>query len=92
MENKVRYLKLPDAKQGGVMELIPVDDIISMNVPTESTLIDDETGEVYNIDIEKHTLIYTKNYWKDKRNEFYIPLSLKEMINLVNSDASYPTK
>ena len=50
---------------------------------------DDNTGEVYEIDVEKHTLIYVKSFKKSGNYEYVIPLTLKEMILLVNSDAEY---
>ena len=71
------------------MESFYVDNIISMEVPTDSTLVDDNTGEVYEIDVEKHTLIYVKSFKKSGNYEYVIPLTLKEMILLVNSDAEY---
>ena len=71
------------------MESFYVDDIISMEVPTDSTLVDDNTGEVYEIEVEKHTLIYVKSFKKSGNYEYVIPLTLKEMILLVNSDAEY---
>lgn len=89
MEKESRNLKLPDAAQGGALVSIFVDDIISMEVPTESTLVNADTGEVYNIDVAKHTLIYVKSFRKSGNYEYYIPLTLKEMILLVNSDATY---
>lgn len=89
MEEKPRTLKLPDAAQGGALVSIYVDDIISMEVPTDPTLLDLNTGEVYNIDVEKHTHIYVKSYKKSGNYEFHIPLTLKEMILLINSDAAY---
>lgn len=89
MEKEPRILKLPNAAQGGALVSILVDNIISMEVPTDSTIIDETTGEVYNIDIEKHTLVYVKSYKQSGNYEFYIPLTLKEMILLVNSDAAY---
>ena len=54
MEKEPRKLKLPNAAHGGLMESFYVDDIISMEVPTDSTLVDDNTGEVFEIDVEKH--------------------------------------
>ena len=72
-----------------LMESFYVDNIISMEVPTDSTLVDDNTGEVYEIDVEKHTLIYVKSFKKSGNYEYVIPLTLKEMILLVNSDAEY---
>lgn len=92
MKNEPRVLKLPDASQGGAMVLIYVDDILSMEVPTDSTLVDSETGIVYEIDIEKHTLICVKSFKKNGPYEYCIPLTLKEMILLVNSDAAYSDK
>lgn len=92
METKIRCLKLPDAQQGGLLVLITVDSIISMEVPKESTLVDPNTGEVYEIDVHKHTLIYVKSYKKSGNYEYYIPLSLKEMIMLINSNAEYPVE
>ena len=83
-----RYLKLPDASQDGFLALIAVDSILSMETPTDETVVDSDTGEVYNIDVNKHTRIYTKTNGEE-RNEFFIPLSLKEMILLLNSDARY---
>ena len=59
-----------------------------METPTDETVVDSDTGEVYNIDVNKHTRIYTKTNGEE-RNEFFIPLSLKEMILLLNSDARY---
>ncbi|MGM9846908.1 MAG: hypothetical protein ACI31F_03045 [Muribaculaceae bacterium] len=88
IEKGPRYLKLPDASQGGFLALIAVDSILSMETPTDDTVVDSDTGEVYNIDVDKHTLVYTKTNGEE-RNEFYIPLTLKEMILLVNSDARY---
>ena len=87
-EKEARYLKLPDASQGGFLALIAVDSILSMETPTDETVVDSDTGEVYNIDVNKHTRIYTKTNGEE-RNEFFIPLSLKEMILLLNSDARY---
>ena len=49
MDKEPRKLKLPNAAHGGLMESFYVDDIISMEVPTDSTLVDDNTGEVYEI-------------------------------------------
>lgn len=89
MENRTRKLKLPDAQQGGLLVEIYVDDIISMETPSDSTLVDAETGIVYEIDINKHTLIYVKSFKKSENYEYYIPLTLKEMIQLINSDAAY---
>ncbi len=90
MDKEPRQLKLPDAGQGGLMVLITIDNIISMEVPTESTIIDYQTGIVYEIDVDNHTLIYEKSYDKKMGNyEYYIPLTLKEMIMLVNSRAEY---
>lgn len=92
MDNKIRCLKLPDAQQGGLLVLITVDNIISMEVPKESTLVDPNTGDVHEIDVNKHTLIYEKSYRKSGNYEYYIPLSLKEMIMLINSNAVYPVE
>lgn len=89
MDKEPRTLKLPNAEQGGALVEILVDNIISMEVPTDSTLVDPETGIIYEIDVEKHTLIYVKSYKKSGNYEYYIPLTLKEMISLINSDASY---
>lgn len=89
MDKEYRKLKLPDAGQGGIMVEISVDDIISMEMPKDSTIVDSETGIIYEIDIEKHTLIYVKSYKKSGNYEYYIPLSLKEMIELINSEATY---
>ncbi len=92
MEKEIRYLKLPNAEQGGAMVLIKVDDILTMETPTESTLDDDMTGEAFDIDVNKHTLIYVKSYKTSGNYAYYIPLSLKEMIMLVNSNAAYISK
>lgn len=89
MDKEYRNLKLPNAGQGGIMVEIPVEDIISMEIPKDSTVVDLETGIVYEIEIEKHTLIYVKSYKKSGNYEYYIPLSLKEMIELINSEATY---
>lgn len=90
MEKINRKLRLPDAQQGGLLVEIFVDDIITMETPTESTLVDPETGIVYEIDINKHTRIYVKSFKKSGNYEYYIPLTLKDMIQLINSDAAYP--
>lgn len=89
MEKINRSLKLPDSQQGGLLVEVYVNDIISMETPTESTLVDPETGIVYEIDVNKHTLINVKSFKKSGNYEYYIPLTLKEMIQLVNSDAAY---
>ena len=89
MDKEPRKLKLPNAAHGGLMESFYVDDIISMEVPTDSTLVDDNTGEVYEIEVEKHTLIYVKSFKKSGNYEYVIPSTLKETILLVNSDAEY---
>lgn len=90
MEKIGRKLRLPDAQQGGLLVEIFVDDIITIETPTEATLVDPNTGCVYEIDTDKHTLIYVKSFKKSGNYEYYIPLTLKEMIQLINSDASYP--
>lgn len=90
MEKISRKLRLPDAQQGGLLVEIFVDDIISMETPTETTLVDPNTGIVYEIEIDRHTLIYVKSFKKSGNYEYYIPLTLNEMIQLINSDASYP--
>ena len=89
MEKINRSLKLPNSQQGGLLVEVYVNDIISMETPTESTLVDPETGIVYEIDVNKHTLINVKSFKKSGNYEYYIPLTLKEMIQLVNSDAAY---
>ena len=89
MDKAPRTLKLPNAAHGGVMESIIVDNIIAMETPKETTLVDDITGEIYEIDVEKHTLVFEKSFKKSGNYEYYIPLTLKEMILLINSDASY---
>lgn len=90
MEKINRKLRLPDAQQGGLLVEVFVDDIITMETPSESTLVDPETGIVYEIDINKHTCIYVKSFKKSGNYEYYIPLTLKDMIQLINSGASYP--
>ena len=71
------------------MVTIIVDNILSMETPSDSTVVDSSTGIVYEIEPEKHTLIYVKSYKKSGNFEYYIPLTLKEMILLVNSEAAY---
>lgn len=43
MDKEYRKLKLPDAGQGGFMVEISVDDIISMEMPKDSTIVDSDT-------------------------------------------------
>ena len=89
MEKEPHYLKLPDAGQGGAMVLINVDDIISMSVPEDSTLVDENTGIVYKIEVLAHTHIFVKSDDEEKPHKYHIPLPLKDMIFLVNSNMAY---
>lgn len=96
-ENKTRYLLLPDLNKDGECEMVDVIHIraITKLKAEDYEIVDPNTGDV----IEGHndeccvvTICHESTYnkgWKDKSHEILVPISMYELLTLINSKAEY---
>ena len=85
MKDETRYLNLPNVERAGEMTLISVSLIKSISEPDSTIVTYVTTGEVADIDPSK----YCEIFMNFNDISYIVPLSVKEMIQLINSDARY---
>lgn len=96
-QNKTRYLLLPDLNKDGECEMVDVVHIraITKLEAEDYETVNPNTGDV----IEGHndeccivTICHESTYikgWKDKSHEILVPISMYELLTLINSKAEY---
>ena len=96
-ENKSRYLLLPDLNKDGECEMV---DVIHIRAITKLEAEDYETVDPNTDDVvQGHsdeccviTICHKSNYekdWKEKSREIMVPLTMYELLTLINSKAEY---
>ena len=96
-QNKSRYLLLPNLDEDGECEMIDVCHIQAIDkIEAEDyETVDEDTGDVITGHNEEQCLVtisplstFNKN-WKDKARYIKVPLTMFQLLSLINSDAEF---
>jgi hypothetical protein len=96
-ENKTRYLLLPDLYDDGECKMVDVMHIRAIEKldAEDYETVDSETGEIVRGRNEERCIVtichestYMKD-WREKSHDILVPLSMFELLKLINSDAEY---
>lgn len=97
--DKTRYLLLPDLNKDGECELVNVLHIqaIDKMEAEDYEMVDPNTGDVVNGHNDERCILTICHLstcnkgWRDKSHDILVPLSMYELLQLINSDAAYHT-
>ncbi len=96
-QNKSRYLLLPDLDNDGVCQMVDVCHIQAIDKleAEDYETVDENTGDIIPEHIDERCIITISHLsplnrnWKDKARTIVVPLTMFQLLSLINSDAEF---